>query len=222
LTGRSVAHFSFLLVWLVGSLVLYYVAVLDRNARVSKDGNYLVTWSGGTAWLHALRPSGFVASRVMDGIGEGGVCVFEGAFLWCKKSFDGAVRVFRYASAPVAEVSPESLRTAQDPKTGQACRVSTQNRASETVVRCVSNTGTEAAIPAPYALGVQGDPFLSSGFLYGSLNVGTNQRELVRFDPATSTQRTLFSSTCGPAAVFGTAVTSSRLFFSDCSGIYSR
>ena len=54
-TGRVVVHFSFLLAWLIGALVLYYVAVLDRNAFNVRYASFV------TPALYALLGIGLAA-----------------------------------------------------------------------------------------------------------------------------------------------------------------
>ena len=54
-TRHSVVRFSFLLVWLVGALALYYVAVLDRNAFNVRYASFV------TPALYALLGIGFAA-----------------------------------------------------------------------------------------------------------------------------------------------------------------
>ncbi len=55
LTRRAAVHFSFLLVWLIGGLALYYVAVLDRNAFNVRYASFV------TPALYALLGAGLAA-----------------------------------------------------------------------------------------------------------------------------------------------------------------
>lgn len=199
-------------------------AVLDRRSTLSPDGNYFVSWTTTTAWLHALRPSGYVVSRVLDGIGEMGFCKFEGAFLWCERSDTERIgHAFAYRNG-VVEVRPGVIRGLEDPSTHQTCWLETSTaRAADTQARCVSEVGVEVAVPAPYAVGAYDEVYFRGSFLFSERNLDTQTRQLVAFDPATRSRTTLHTSGCGGGFTnIGAAVTSSRLFFADCAGVYAR
>jgi hypothetical protein len=198
------------------------VAKLDRQSRLSPDGEFFVTWQRGEAWVSALKPSGFVPTRLMDGILDSGHCRFEGAFVNCRRTFEDAnERVFM-----VRTVVQEVHRTARAPL-GNSSRRHTcwtdrsMGAPKNTLLRCVNDVGQEMVEPLPY--GGSHDASLGGRLLLTEVETPSFAWSLVAFDPATRARETLFVPTCAPTARrLEVSLSTSRLFVADCSGVYAR